>query len=183
MDALVIPFLTILVAELLDKSQLAILLISPRIKNHLLLFLGVMVGFAVVDGSAILLGSWIPSLLPPHIITVISGVLFILFGVLSLLSKDDDQINETGFKKNAVFAGFLIIFLSEWGDKTQIASAVFATQYAALSVFVGVMAAQALLALAAIFIGQLLLKKIKKQLLTRIAGIVFILLGVFFLLF
>ena len=42
------PFAAIALAELGDKSQLSIFLLSTRTKRHFLLLLGVMCGFALV---------------------------------------------------------------------------------------------------------------------------------------
>lgn len=49
--------------------------------------------------------------------------------------------------RSAFISGFSMIFLSEWGDKTQIASALFATEYDPHMVLTGVMMALFLLSL------------------------------------
>lgn len=178
---IIIPFFTILLAEFFDKSQLAILLLATKSKHHLQLLLGTILAFALADGLAILIGSWLTSVIPHDVLKIISGLAFILFGILAFRhSHKEDHERQT--RKSAFVSGFLVVFLSEWGDKTQFASAVFATQYNMLFVFLGVMLALTVLSAVAIFVGCSLSKTINKTLISRVSGIVFILVGLFFLL-
>ncbi len=75
-----------------------------------------------------------------------------------------------------------MIFLSEWGDKTQIASALFAAEYDPYMVFIGVMTALLILSAMAIYLGKLLSSRIDRKQVTRIAGVVFLLIGLSFML-
>ncbi len=175
-----VPFFTTLITELFDKSQLAILLLATKSKHHLQLLLGAILAFAIVDGSAILIGSWLTHIVPEGMLKLLSGVAFLVFGVLAFRSHREKEHGEQT-QKSALAAGFLVVFLSEWGDKTQIASAIFATRYDMLFVFIGVILALFLLSVAAIYVGNVLAKKIERTLISRIISIVFILVGLFFL--
>jgi len=177
-----IPFFTILAAELFDKSQLAILLLATKSRHHLQLLLGTMLAFAIADGTAILIGSWLTHIVPEGMLKLISGAAFLVFGILALRNGHEESHKEHT-KKSVLASGFLVVFLSEWGDKTQIASAVFATRYNMLFVFVGVMLALFILSVLAIYVGNALSKKINRTLISRISGVVFILLGLVFLFF
>jgi putative Ca2+/H+ antiporter (TMEM165/GDT1 family) len=73
-----------------------------------------------------------------------------------------------------------MIFLAEWGDKTQIASALFATMYDAWLVLVGTLSALALLSVMAVFLGQFIVARIDKRTISKAAGTLFILMGVSF---
>jgi putative Ca2+/H+ antiporter (TMEM165/GDT1 family) len=97
-----------------------------------------------------------------------------------LISKDDGE-KETK-QKNPFIAAFLIIMLTEWGDKTQIAAAIFATQYDAIFVFIGTITALLILSLIAIFFGKVISTRLNKKIVNKIAGIVFIILGLTFIL-
>ena len=79
---------------------------------------------------------------------------------------------------NALLSGFSLIFLSEWGDKTQIASALFATEYNPIMVFIGVMAALFILSVMAIYLGQIISQKVDRKLVSRIAGTLFLIIGI-----
>jgi Ca2+/H+ antiporter, TMEM165/GDT1 family len=174
MDAIALPFITILLAELLDKSQLSVLLLATKTKRHLELFLGVLFAFIIVDGAAILFGAFLTTLIPQLYVKVASGLLFILFGILSLRDSSTDEEHAKIKLAQPAITGFLTVFLSEWGDKTQLASAVFASRYDALPVFLGVISALALLSLTAILLSNTLTKHIKPHLVHKTAGIIFL---------
>lgn len=180
LQSIILPFTTILVAELLDKSQLALILLSTKTKHHLQLILGALLAFALVDGAAILFGSVLVSIIPELYIKIAAALTFFYFGITSLRAKEEKADKITS-GKNAFLSALSVIFLSEWGDKTQIASAVFATRFPPFAVFIGVMLAMLVLAVLAVYLGKLLDKKIPAQTIRKVAGILFILLGVVFL--
>ncbi|VVB68860.1 Uncharacterised protein [uncultured archaeon] len=165
-----------------DKTQLSVLLLSSRTKDYLQLLLGVMLAFLLADGFAILVGSWVTSVVPVHLVKLISGMAFILFGIM-ILKGDGSEYNSGSLSPESAFvSGFSMIFLSEWGDKTQIASALFATEYNPGMVFIGVMAALLLLSIMAIWLGRFLSGRVDRKVITKIAGTVFLLIGLSFLL-
>jgi putative Ca2+/H+ antiporter (TMEM165/GDT1 family) len=174
---ILIPLVAISLAELGDKTQLSILLLSTKTKKHLHLLIGVMLAFLIVDGTAILFGSWIMNIIPINWLKTASGIIFILFGILILRQKETTKESKLHVK-NSFLSGFILIFISEWGDKTQIASALFATQYNSLMVLTGVMTALTLLSITAIYLGKIISDKINKKLITKTAGTAFILIGI-----
>jgi Ca2+/H+ antiporter, TMEM165/GDT1 family len=178
-ESILIPFGTIFVAELLDKSQLSILLLSSKTKSYLQLILGIFFAFLLVDGLAIFLGSYLTTIVPVLWIKILSGVLFITFGIMSLLKKDEDK-PKIGKVRNTFIASFSLIFLSEWGDKTQLASALFATKYDPLLVFLGVMLALMLLAIGTILLSRIISANVRPGVISKVAGLVFILIGISF---
>jgi putative Ca2+/H+ antiporter (TMEM165/GDT1 family) len=83
-------FLLILVAELGDKTQLAIISLSSSYKaSHV--FSGAMLAFLAVDGISLAVGGSLLALLPIRLVLIISGIAFIIFGVLPLLSKKEKK--------------------------------------------------------------------------------------------
>ena len=56
---MIIPLLAVGLAEMGDKTQLSILILSTRTKEYFRLLLGVMLAFLLADGLAILLGSYV----------------------------------------------------------------------------------------------------------------------------
>ncbi len=182
LDEIIIPLLAVGLAEMGDKTQLSILLLSSRTREYFRLLLGVMLAFLLADGFAILVGSWVTNVIPIHLVKLVSGLVFILFGILILKgNKDDDTAESSLSAKRAFASGFTMIFLSEWGDKTQIASALFATEYNPKMVFIGVMIALLILSIMAIFLGKYLSSRIDRRVITRIGGAVFLLIGLSFL--
>lgn len=177
-----IPFISIAFAEFLDKTQLMVLLLASRTKQHAKLLTGVMLGFTLVDGSAILAGSWLAEAVPYFYVKLIAGFGFFLFGVISLKKKSKNEKGDV-VMKNPFISGFGIIFLSEWGDKTQIASALLATQYSPPLVFLGTMLALGLLSIIAVYFGKFISKKFEKDLVNKISAVIFLLIGLLILLY
>lgn len=177
LDDLIIPLLAVGLAEMGDKTQLSILLLSSRTREYARLLIGVMLAFLLADGFAILVGSWVNEVIPVHMVKIVSGLVFIIFGILILKGESGEE--ETGqlSAKGAFVSGFSMIFLSEWGDKTQIASALFATEYDPHMVFLGVMLALFILTIMAIFLGRYLSTRIDRNAITNVAGAVFLLIG------
>jgi len=127
LNEILIPLVAVGLAEMGDKTQLSILLLSSRTREYFRLLLGVVLAFLVVDGTAILLGAWITNIVPANILKLISAAAFIGFGLLMLFKNIEEEEGEASFKVPLI-SGFTMIFLSEWGDKTQITSALFACE-------------------------------------------------------
>ncbi|MDD1723335.1 MAG: TMEM165/GDT1 family protein, partial [Methanothrix sp.] len=89
MDDILIPLLAVGLAEMGDKTQLSILLLSSRTQEYARLVLGVMLAFLLADGLAILVGSYIDAVVPVTTVKVLSGLVFILFGILILKEKGE----------------------------------------------------------------------------------------------
>ncbi len=180
LDEILIPLVAVGLAEMGDKTQLSVLLLSSKTKEYAQLLLGVMLAFLLADGFAILVGAWVTSIVPVHMIKLISGAVFVIFGIL-ILRGDKEESESDLSPRNALVSGFSMIFLSEWGDKTQIASALFATEYNPWMVLIGVMTALTLLSIMAIYLGKFISGRIDRKVITKVAGSVFILIGISFI--
>lgn len=181
-EGTLVPFVLVALAEVGDKTQLSILLLSTRTEEHLRLLSGVTLAFLIVDGAAVLAGSWIVDTISITLLKILSGVIFIIFGGLMLRDSEPESESKL-YSKNPFLSGFLLIFITEWGDKTQIASGLLATRYNALMVLVGAMVALTLLSAMAIYLGKFVPHIVDKKVMTKAAGIVFILMGIAFFLF
>lgn len=167
-------------AEMGDKTQLSVLLLSSRTREYAQLLLGVMLAFLIADGLAILVGAWLTSIVPVYIIKLISGAVFVIFGILILMGKQEEAGSDQS-PSNAFVSGFSMVFLAEWGDKTQIASALFAAEYNPWMVLIGVMTALTALSVMAIYLGRFISGRIDRRAITKVAGAVFILIGLSFI--
>jgi len=176
------PLIVTALAEFGDKTQLSILILSTKMEKHLHLLIGVILAFLVVDGIAVSVGSWITNVVPVTLLRIVSGIVFIIFGVLILTEREVKKISKL-YSRSPFLSGFVLIFVTEWGDKTQITSAIFATKYNPLLVLTGTVAALALLSGMALYLGKFISNKVNKKLMTRIAGTIFILMGIPFALF
>ena len=97
-----------------------------------------------------------------------------------LFKKEKDEESKI-YDKNIFLAGFTLIMLTEWGDKTQIAAALFSINYNPILVLIGTILALTMLSIKAIYFGKFLSERINEKHITRIGGIAFIILGLFFL--
>lgn len=161
-EDILIPLVAIAAAELGDKTQISILLLSSKTKKHLQLLLGVMLAFLIVDGIAIAAGSWITTVIPTNVLKIVSGAVFIIFGIFMLINKRGGEESKT-YDKSPFISAFLLIFLTEWGDKTQIAAALFATKFNALMVLVGTILALTILSVIAVYFGKFISERIDKK--------------------
>jgi putative Ca2+/H+ antiporter (TMEM165/GDT1 family) len=111
-----------------------------------------------------------------------AGLMFIFFGMMTLIKRDKDEENGSYELKNPFMSGFWLILVAEMGDKTQLAAALFATQYNPLLVFIGVIMALFILSATAVYLGKVVMEKVDKKTVSTIAGILFILIGASFFL-
>ncbi len=170
-----IPFGTIALAELGDKTQLAVICLASKTRRHGQLFLGLMLGFLAADGLAVLFGDAIARIVPASLLKALAGGLFLFFGIRTLREKTDDKEKcEMGMP---LWSGLTTAFLMETGDKTQLSAALFATRYGLAPVLLGVMGAIFALTLAEILVGRELAKRLDRRKLSLAAGALFIVLG------
>jgi putative Ca2+/H+ antiporter (TMEM165/GDT1 family) len=123
-------FAVIFVAELPDKTALASLVLATR-HRALPVLLGSAAALAIQSLVAVIAGSLL-SMLPPRAVHIGSGVLFLVSAILMWRKKDDEPTDgkeggEVGFGKAFTLA-FTVVFVAEWGDLTQIATAGFAAR-------------------------------------------------------
>lgn len=178
---LLVPMVAVGLAEIGDKTQLSVLLLSSRTRDYTQLLLGVMLAFLLADGIAILAGAWLASIVPLYPVKLVAGAAFAIFGILMIFAKDEEGESDKS-NNNAFISGFSMVFLSEWGDKTQIASALFATEYNPWMVLIGVMTSLTVLSVMAIYLGRFISGRIDRRVITKAAGAVFIMIGLSFIL-
>lgn len=123
-----IAFLLVGLAELGDKSQLLLLAFACRYKP-LKVALGAALAIALLQLSAVLVGSVVGALLPTDIIAAVAGLVFIVFGVItwrntSAVGGDGGEEEAAAAKKAMRFGPVLTVasafLLAEFGDKTQL---------------------------------------------------------------
>jgi putative Ca2+/H+ antiporter (TMEM165/GDT1 family) len=163
-----------------DKTHIAVITLS--MKNRVVdVFVGAIIAFALVDGVSILLGGFISNLLPTFWINVGSGALFLLFGILTLVGKEEESEVKNS-EKGALISAFSLVTLMELGDKTQFTSFVLAAKYGnPLMVFVGIMLASVLITGSGVVIGKGLMKIVPERYLRFIAAGLFLIFGTVFL--
>jgi len=74
-------------AELGDKTQLAVLAMKGKGFSGLGLFIGSMLAFGVLTGIAILVGAWLQERIPTEIIEKGAAAGFVIVGILMWFEK------------------------------------------------------------------------------------------------
>jgi len=170
-------FGVIFAAELPDKTMVATLVLSTRYRP-LLVWIGVASAFLVQVAIAVAAGGLL-SLAPERIVAVVSAVLF-AFGAWLLFTAGDEEAGAEDEIEVApagpwrsVLTSFAVLFVSEWGDLSQLATAGFAARFGdPVSVFAGSFGALATVAALAVIVGRSLLRVVPEALLRRVAGAV-----------
>jgi len=178
-------FGVVFIAELPDKSMFASLTLSTRYRK-LYVWLGASAAFLVHVVIAVTAGHLL-TFLPHRVVEAVVAVLFAVGAGLLLFGKNEDEskVNDIeaveakrlshGFTKVFVTA-FLVVFLGEWGDITQIVTANYAAKYHdPLSVGLGAVLGLWAVAATGIIFGSKLLNRIPARTVQRITGVILLL--------
>ena len=154
-------FGVIFVLELPDKTALAALLLATR-HHPLPVFIGTAAAFVVQSAVAVFAGTLF-ALLPREPVRIGAGLLFLVMaGVLvrrnlrreEVEERQQIQREEPRHRRAAVTA-FSVVFVAEWGDLTQLATAALQARYRdALVVFMAATAALWAVSLLAVALGN-----------------------------
>ena len=128
-------FTVIFLLELPDKTALAALLLATR-HRPLPVLLGAAAAFVIQSAVAVLAGSLL-SLLPREPIRIGAGLLFLVMAALLVrrnLRKDeaDEERSleqEEARHRRPFVTAFSVVFIAEWGDLTQLATAALQARY------------------------------------------------------
>ena len=108
-------------------------------------------------------------------------MLFAVFGISALRYQDEDEDDdvEEAPGHGIVATTFLLIFLAEFGDKTQLAVAGLGSTGEPTAVWAGATAALAVTSALGVFAGRKLLNRLPLKWIHRISGVFFLLLALF----
>lgn len=167
-------------AEFGDKSQLVCMALAARHRHWPVLW-GAALAFALLNGIAVAFGAAAGRWLPEQYVAVAVAVLFAGFGIRSLLVQEDEDEEAVEEKSgHGIFVTtFLMIFLAEFGDKTQIAVAGLGAAEPPLPVWLGATLALATTSALGIWAGRTVLRKVPQRTMHVIGGILFLGFAVF----
>lgn len=182
---ILVVFAVIALAELPDKSLFASLVLGTRYRGSWV-FTGVAAAFLVHVVIAVTAGGLL-SLLPHRVVEGIVAVLFAGGAALLLLGKEEHEVEEgigeameveaqvrrTPTFRRVALTSFGVVFVGEWGDITQIATANYAARYHdPLSVAVGATLALWAVAALAVTAGKKVLDHVPVSVVRRVTGVV-----------
>jgi Ca2+/H+ antiporter, TMEM165/GDT1 family len=178
LTATLTTFVLIFLAEIGDKSQLVCMLLASRHRPRPV-FAGALVAFALLNLVAVWVGSTLAHTLPLTPLKIAVGLLFIGFGVHALwpAQENDDESVEEKPGHGIFITAFLMIFVAELGDKTQLAVAGLSTSSDPIAVYTGATLALAVTSLLGVLGGKWITRIIHPNALHRLAGVLFIAVG------
>ena len=183
--------LLIVPVELPDKTFVATLVLATRYRP-LAVWVGVGLAFLVQTLVAVTAGGLIAQL-PRRPVEVVAATLFAIGGFVLLRgsSRADEEEAETEEEfagkvagngttgLRAVGASFLVLFVAEWGDLSQLLTAGLVVRTKdPVSVFVGAWVGLLLVSALGAAVGRVLLSKVRLSTIRRIGGGVCLLLAV-----
>lgn len=180
-------YLLIFIAEIPDKTAFATLLLATR-GRPLAIFVGVAAAFLVQTVVAAFFGSILLLALEKWV-HIAAGALFMGFaGYMWWGAKEDDDEEEeqhvglTGFWP-CVWKSFVVIFIAEWGDLTQIATASLIAKYHenAITVFSAALLALWTVTAFAIYLGSKAAQFINPKLIRKFSAWLFLVIGCYFI--
>ncbi|MBS3816181.1 MAG: TMEM165/GDT1 family protein [Candidatus Thermoplasmatota archaeon] len=178
-----VAFFSITLAELGDKSQLMAISLASKYEKRSV-FLGFFLGLAVITILGITLGTIIFRIVPVIYLKVIAAIIFLLFGfyILYLEEEESDEEEEYVDRGKIMSTSFLLSFVSEFGDKTQLLVIALTVKYGApIPVLIGGLGGLAAILIISVLIGSKLGDILEDHKVKIINSIVFISLGILFL--
>ena len=173
-------FTLLFLAEMGDKSQLIAMTLAHRYRL-LPVIAGVLAAFLVLNLLAVLAGEALFRYVPQQAVLLTAGLLFLFFAYRSWRDStaEEEEDTEPGSGKGALVSSFVLIFVAELGDKTQLAMvALVAGTGQAWSVFVGGTLALWSVSLLGIALGSTVLRRVPKAWMHRVAALLFLVFGV-----
>ena len=178
MEALLVSTGVVALAEIGDKTQLLAILLAARFRAPLPIILGIFAATAVNHGLAALVGNAAGDFLTPDVLRLILAVSFLAMAAWMLLPDRLDEGPKMFGRLGAFGATAISFFLIEMGDKTQLATVALAAHYhsvvlVAAGTTLGMMVAD----VPAVYLGEIVTRKIPLAWVRAAAAIVFLLLA------
>lgn len=184
-----IVFGLIFPVELPDKTFIATLVLATRYRP-LLVWLGVIAAFAVQTSISVLAGGLLAQL-PRGPVQALAAAMFAIGGLLLLrgagAADEEEAETEAEFAAKAtspatgvtvVATSFLVLFLAEWGDLSQLLTASLVVKYDdPLSVGIGAFAALAVVSGLGAALGRTILRHVSLATVRRVGGTVCLILA------
>jgi putative Ca2+/H+ antiporter (TMEM165/GDT1 family) len=128
-------FVVVFLIELPDKTALAALLLATR-HRPIPVFVGAAAAFLVQSLVAVIAGSLF-GLLPREPVRIGAGILFLVMAALlvrqNLKKVEAEEAaeldREEGRYRRPLVTAFMVVFVAEWGDLSQLATAAFQARY------------------------------------------------------
>ncbi len=178
-DAFLLSFGVIFLAELGDKSQLMAMAFASRYRAWTVL-VAVSLATLLVHAGSVLIGSLFALALPTALIQVVAGIAFFVFAAWTIRGDKLGEDDEGRAKRSGRWAILTIgtaFFLAELGDKTMLATITLATTEEPLGTWLGSTAGMVAADALAIAIGALLGARLPERAIKIFAALAFVVFG------
>lgn len=179
MEAFLLSFGVIFLAELGDKSQLMAMAFATRFRA-LTVLLAVTVATLIVHAGSVLIGAAFALALPTEAIQIVAGIAFLAFAAWTLrgdtLGEDDEGRARRSGRWALVTIG-TAFFLAELGDKTMLATITLATTEEPWGTWLGSTAGMVAADGVAIAVGALLGTRLPERAIKVFAAGAFVVFG------
>ena len=182
MEAFAVSTIVVALGEIGDKTQLLALMLAVRFRRPWPIAAGILVATLVNHSIAGVVGNWVRSVVTPEALKWLLAASFFAVALWSL--KADTHDNETPAATHlGVFAVTTVaFFLTEMGDKTQIATMMLAAHFGSLAAVVAGTTLGMLIAdVPVVFAGNFAADRIPFNALRIVAASLFSALGVWVL--
>jgi len=167
-------FSLIFLAEMGDKSQLVCMSLAARHRIWPVIS-GAVLAFALLNLLGVTLGSLVAAAVPEWLVLLLVTLAFLLFGVQALREAgEEEQETASGIGRSLLLSTFALIFVAEFGDKTQLAVAALGGMESALQVWLGATFALLATSLLGVLVGKTLLRRVSIAAIQRGSGLLFI---------
>jgi putative Ca2+/H+ antiporter (TMEM165/GDT1 family) len=172
------------IAEVGDKTQLLALILAARFGKPLVIIVGIFLATIINHALAGAVGTWLTLTIEPQWLQWLLGLSFIAMAGWTLIpdtvhAKDAEIKGRFG----VLGATFILFFLAEMGDKTQVATVVLAAQFdSPVTVVLGTTLGMLIANAPAVLLGNIVLQKIPIRLFRYVAAGLFAVIGLWILL-
>jgi Ca2+/H+ antiporter, TMEM165/GDT1 family len=180
-EAFLVSTGVVALGEVGDKTQLLALLLAARYRAPLAITLGILVATLANHAGAAALGAWLTRVLDPQWLRWGLGLSFLAVAAWMLVpDRHDDTTTPARAGRFGVFAlTTAAFFLTEMGDKTQIATVMLAARYDSLLVVTaGTTLGMMIANVPAVLLGDKVLTRLPVRWVHRVAALVFAAIGV-----
>ena len=183
MNAFLLAFGVVFLAELGDKSQLMALAFATRYRAMTVL-IAVSVATLLVHAGSVLIGRVFAIALPVNLIQIVAGLAFFVFAAWTIrgdkLGEDEEAKARRGGRWPLVTIG-TAFFLAELGDKTMLATITLATTQEPIGTWLGSTAGMVAADAIAVAIGAILGTRLPERAIKIFASLAFVVFGVLLL--
>ena len=177
-DAFLIAFAVVFVAELGDKTQLVAMSLAARY-HTLTVLAGITIAYAITNGVSVIVGGLLGAALPTTAISIAGAIAFFGFAIWTLRSGDETGEDDPELRgRSVLFAIIGSMVLAELGDKTMLATATLAARELPLLTWAGATAGITASGALAVGVGSVLGDRLPRRAVRIAAAVLFAAFGI-----